>query len=208
MGDYTLAPASTLIVGMHGSGKSTFAYRHLINTPAAARFIFDDLGRAAVRLNIRPCYTASELEASLATRWSIFNPHRMFPGDPKTAFKFFCQWVYDTSRRGPGKKLFLVDEVWQWQDGRVMPRELAMVVQTGREENIEFVCATQLPHDVNDAITGQSTELVCFRLDESKALARIRELRADTETVRNLPLGSYISYDRLDPTCQLAGKVF
>ena len=197
MADYTLSPALTLIVGMTGSGKSTFAYRHLLNTPAACRFIFDDLGRAAVRLRLRPSYTSVELETAVPSKWVIFNPHRMFPGDPKSAFKFFCDWAYKVSQRGPGKKLVLVDEVWQWQDGRVMPKELAMIVQTGREENIEFVCCTQLPHDVNDAITGQSTEMVCFRLDEPKALARIRELRADSELVRNLPLGSFISYDRV-----------
>lgn len=208
MGDYTLPPVNTLICGMTGSGKSTFAYRHLINTPAAARFIFDDLGRAAVRLGIRPATTAAELEAALSSRWVVFNPHKMFPGAPKIAFKFFCEWVYAASKRGPGKKLFLVDEVWQWQDGRVMPQQLAMIVQTGREENIEFVCATQLPHDVNDAITGQSTELVCFRLDEAKALARIRELGADPDLVRRLPLGSFISYSRLDPDGRLSGRVF
>ncbi len=194
---------------MTGSGKSTFGYRHLINTPAACRFIFDDLGRAAVRLRLRPCATASELEASLPTRWSIFNPHRMFPGDTKTAFRYFCEWVYNASRRGPGKKLFLVDEVWQWQDNMSIPKELALVVQTGREENIELVCATQLPHKVNAAITGQSTELVCFRLGEPLALARVRELGGDPDAVESLPMGSFISYNRLaGPESQLAGKVF
>ena len=207
MSDYTLAPSLTVIAGKSGSGKSTFAYRHLINTPAAARFIFDDLGRAAVRLRVRPCFTAAELEGSLPSRWSIFNPHRMFPGNTKEAFNFFCEWVYRTSQRGPGKKLFLVDEVWQWQDGRVMPKALATIVQTGREENIEFVCATQLPQDVNDAITGQSTELVCFRLDEPKALTRVRELGADAAAVSALPMGSFVSYSRLDDG-SLAGKVF
>ena len=38
----------------------------------------------------------------------IFNPHRMFPGDVEGAFRFFCQWVYDASRRGPGKKILCV----------------------------------------------------------------------------------------------------
>lgn len=205
--DYTLPPANTLIVGMTGSGKTTFALRYLLNAPAACRFIFDDQGRAATRLRVQPSYTAVELEKALATRWVIFNPHRMFPGDTKSAFRFFCQWVYDCARRGPGKKLLLVDEVWQWQDNMQLPRELALCVQTGREENLEFVCATQLPHKVNASITGQSTELVCFRLGEPLALNRVGELGAERAIVQTLPMGSFVSYDRITAG-KLAGKVF
>lgn len=207
MADYTLPPANTLIVGMTGSGKSTFALRYLLNAPAACRFIFDDMGRAATRLGIRPVYTANEVEDALSTRWVVFNPHRMFPGDTKSAFRWFCQWVYDASRRGPGKKLLHVDEIWQWQDNNQLPRELALAVQTGREENLELVCATQLPHKVNASITGQSTELVCFRLSEPLALARVGELGADRDAVAALPMGSFVSWNRLS-SAKLAGKVF
>ena len=207
MGDYTLPPANTLIVGMQGSGKTTFALRYLLNAPAACRFIFDDLGRAAVRLRIRPAFTARDVEEALSTRWVVFNPHRMFPGDTKSAFRWFCHWVYETSRRGPGKKLFLVDEVWQWQDNMQLPRELALVVQTGREENLELVSATQLPHKVNAAITGQSTELVCFRLCEPLALSRVGELGADRAEVSALPLGQYAAWNRLSGG-KLGGKLF
>ena len=207
MADYTLPPAGTVIVGMQGSGKSTFAFRYLLNAPAACRFIFDDLGRAATRLRIRPAFTATELEAALATRWVVFNPHRMFPGDTKAAFRFFCWWVYCCSCRGLGKKLLLIDEIWQWQDNMQLPKELALVVQTGREENLELVCATQLPHKVNASITGQSTELICFRLSEPLALSRVAELGAERDVVAALPLGSFVSYDRVG-TGKLAGKVF
>jgi hypothetical protein len=205
--DYTLPPANTLIVGMTGSGKTTFALRYLLNAPVACRFIFDDLGRVATRLRIRPVYTAAELESALPTRWVDFNPHRMFPGDTKSAFRFFCQWSYDASRRGPGKKLLLVDEVWQWQDNNQLPRELALVAQTGREEHLELVCATQLPHKVNASITGQSTELVCFRLQEPLALARVGELGGDRGAVSALPMGSFVSYNRLSGG-KLEWKVF
>ena len=207
MGDYTLPPANTLIVGMTGSGKSTFAYRYLVNAPAVNRFIFDDLGRAAVRLRLRPCYTSHDLEASLASRWTVFNPHRMFPGDTSSAFRFFCHWVYNCSRRGPGKKLFLADELWQWQSPQGIPKELAMVVQTGREENLELVCATQLPHKVHASITGQATELVCFRTDEPLALARIRELGLDANEVQQLPLGAFVALNRISRG-RLGGSVF
>lgn len=207
MADFTLPPANTLIVGMTGSGKSTFALKYLQAANVAARFIFDDLGRAATRLNLRPSYTAKEIEAALPSRWVIFNPHRMFPGDTKNAFLWFCDWTYQASRRGPGKKLFLVDELWQWTSPNVIPRELAMVCQTGREEHLELVTATQLPHKVNASIIGQTTELVCFRTDERLALDCIRDLRAEADLVANLPLGRFIAYNRLTHG-RLVGRMF
>ena len=207
MGDFTLAPANTTIVGMTGSGKSTFAYSYLLNAPAACRFVFDDLGRAATRLRITPSTTAVELEKALATQWVIFNPHRMFPGEVKQAFRWFCQWVYDCSRRGPGKKLFLVDEIWQHQDNFQVPKELALCVQTGREENLELVSATQLPHKIHASLIGQSTELVCFRLQERLALDCINDLGADRDAVARLPLGHFISYNLLSGG-HLTGRVF
>ena len=72
-----------------------------------------------------------------------------------------------------------------------------LVVQTGREENLELVCATQLPHKINASITGQSTELVCFRLGEPLALNRVRELGADTCEAAGLPLGQWVNYNRM-----------
>ncbi|MCU0784645.1 MAG: hypothetical protein MUF81_11505 [Verrucomicrobia bacterium] len=82
-----------------------------------------------------------------------------------------------------------------------------MVVQTGREENIEYVCCTQLPHKVNASVTDQSTELVCFRLIEPLALKRVSELGADPAAVAALPLGSFIACNRI-AAGQLAGRVF
>ena len=110
-------------------------------------------------------------------------------------------------RRGVGKKLFLVDEVWQWQNNHEIPRELALCVQTGREENLELVTATQLPHKVNASVTGQCTELVCFRLGEPLALSRIKELGANPDEVRELPLGSYVAINRMT-NGMLRGKMF
>lgn len=207
MADFTLPPANTLIVGMTGSGKSTFALNYLRAANVACRFIFDDLGRAATRLKVTPSYTAREVEIALGKRWVVFNPHRMFPGDTKNAFRWFCDWTYRTSCRGPGKKLFLVDELWQWCSPTEMPKELALVVQTGREENLELVTATQLPHKVNASITGQSTELVCFRLSEPLALNRVKELGAAPDVCAAAPLGQFVSYNRLS-SGTITGRVF
>lgn len=197
MSDYTLPPCSTLVCGMTGSGKTTFALRYLLNVQAVCRFVFDDLGQVAARLGIPHASTAREVEAALATRWVIFNPHRMFPGDLDAAFRWFCHWSFEASRRGNGKKIVLVDEVWRFCSPQGIPRELAVLSQMGRAENLELMCATQRPHRINDSITGAATELVCFRLDEPLALGRVDTLGADPDEVQDLPLGSFIAVNRL-----------
>ena len=151
--------------------------------------------------------TAAELEAALASKWVIFNPHRMFPGDVTAAFAFFCQWAFDASRRGPGKKVFVADEVWRFCSPHSIPRELAVIAQMGRAENLELLTATQLPHKVNASITGQSTEVVCFRLDERLALDAVADLGANPAHIQALPLGCFVALNRLSRGT-LAGSVF
>ena len=207
MSDYTLPPCSTLVCGMTGSGKTTFAIRYLLNVPAACRFIFDDLGQISARLKLRHASTAAELEAALGTRWVCFNPHRMFPGDAAAAFRFFCDWAFNASRRGPGKKVFLADEVWRWCSPQAIPRELAALAQMGRAENLELMTATQLPHKIHASLTGQATEVVAFRLDEPLALSRMREIGADPDQVKSLPLGNFVAWNRISGG-RIGGKVF
>lgn len=216
MSDDSLPLHQTCIVGMSSSGKTTFALRHLRYTPCACRFIYDDLGVAGRKLGVRPVSTATELEAALATRWVVYNPLRMFPDDldadgkPGAGFKFFCQWVLEACKRGPGKKLVMVDEIWRWCTGQNIPRHLAMLSQIGRIENVELVTATQRPNLINESITGQTTELVAFRTDAPLALAKIADLsdgKLSPDKIRTLPLGKFISLNRLSGVT-LAGSVF
>lgn len=81
------------------------------------------------------------------------------------------------------------------------------MAQTGRVENLELVTATQLPHKIHASITGQSTELVCFLLDEALALDKVEKLGAERAGVQGLPLGSFISWNRISRG-RLPGKVF
>jgi hypothetical protein len=81
------------------------------------------------------------------------------------------------------------------------------VAQTGRVENLELVTATQLPHKIHASITGQSTELVCFRLDEALALDKVEELGAERSGVQGLALGSFVAWNQISRG-RLQGKVF
>jgi hypothetical protein len=197
MADYTAKPRLTVIAGMTGSGKTTLAFEYLKNTPAACRFIFDDQGQASARLKLPLSGTPQEMERALSTRWVCFNPHVQFPGDLNEAFKHFCCWAFEACKRGPGWKQILVDEIWRFQDRDKIPMELAVIAQMGRVERAELIAPTQVPHKINDSITGSSTELICFRLDESVQLRKVGELGAPVDEVRNLPLGSFLSVNRL-----------
>jgi len=77
--------------------------------------------------------------------------------------------------------------------------------QGGR--GVQLLTGTQEPHRVNSSIVGQAAELVCFRLQEPKAWNCIRDLGADPDLVGALPLGSFVSYNRLSGG-KLAGNCF
>lgn len=191
---------------MTGSGKTTFGIRYLLNVESVCRFVFDDLGRVAARLRMPPVRTARECELALSTGWVVFNPHKMFPGRTERAFHWYCGWVYECSKRAPGPKQMMADEFWQWTSPHFIPPEVGMVAQAGREEGLELVTCSQLPHKIHAAVTGQATEIVCFRLDERLALQRVRELGIK-EDVSQLPLGHFISRNRLSGV-QLRGKLW
>lgn len=222
MSDYTLPPSCTLIVGKTGSGKTTFAFRALGNSPdATCRFVFDDLGQCAHRLNKPHAIDSHGLEMSLASGWSVFYPHHMFtklsrhavPVEYRNispldrAFRYWCEWVYDCCRRVPGKKLVFIDEVWRFQTPHGIPDELAMLTQAGRAEGVQLIVATQLPHKVHSSITGMSTELVCFRLDERLALDSVEAMGMDRTRIGGQPLGQFIALNRLSGA-ELCGKLF
>ena len=87
-----------------------------------------------------------------------------------------------------------------------------MLAQDGRQDEVTFILDTQRPDKLNPSIIGATTELVCFRLDEKRALKSVEEMRADPAAVAALPLGSYLAYNRLappdDPERVLTGKLF
>lgn len=181
----------TLIAGVSGSGKSTFALRYLLNVQVACRFLFDPDGEFSHRMRLAAAATAEELETDLASGWAIFDPHRMFPGRLPDAFRFFCDWAFEASGRGPGRKILLVDEVWKYCSPQAIPPELALCIQTGRKRGLESVFCTQRPNRLNEAISNETSELVCFRLQGENALKTVAGLGAPVETVANLPMGRF-----------------
>lgn len=164
-------------------------------------------------MKLRPCYSQKELEASLATRWSAFNPLRLFPGDTKAAFRWWCKWVFHVASRGPGKKMVVIPEVWRHCNPDSIPPELALLAQAGRELHVELIADTQRPELLNGSLVGLCTELVCFRQVSAAALRATENLLRDSGSdydaaaLRALPLGSFTGFNRISEG-SLGGRVF
>ena len=193
MPDFGADRAVVLLCGASGTGKTTFALRLLVNGPYVCRFVFDHDGQAAARLRVPPARSAADCERALATRWVVYDPNTEFPGRHAEAFAWFAGWVFDACGRGPGRKVFLVDEVWRYCDNWRLPGELAACVQTGRVRELDLVFATQRPNRLNEAITGECTELVCFWLQGERALKVVDGLGADPAVVSSLARGEFVS---------------
>jgi hypothetical protein len=216
MPDYSLPPCVTLVFGRPGSGKTSLAFRYLANivfpqpanlNPAACIFIFDWKLEASRRLGIAPVGAAAHCEAAIATRWVVFNPHIMFGEKLQDAFRWFCHWTFEVSKRGAGKKVLFVDELWQFVDAQNFPDELERVIRIGRAENMELLTATQFPRDYHRTLRASVTEWVCFSTDEPGDLDAVRPYFRGVDRVAGLPRGSFIAYNR-DSGAELAGKIF
>ncbi len=208
MSDYSNPLVLTLVFGQGSSGKTTFCFRYLLNAPGVAcRFIFDDRGQAADRLKLKPANNLEQCEAAIASRWVCFNPIPMFGSKLPEALRWFCQWSFAVSRRGPGRKILYVDELWQWVDAHTLPDELADVVRTGRTEGLELLTATHSPRDYHRDIRRMVTEWVCFNCVEPADLDAVRPYFAGVDRCSSLPLGHFLAYSREHGT-ELAGQVF
>ncbi len=216
MPDYSRPPCVTLIFGGSGSGKSTLAFLYLLNRlveqaantePAACVFIFDWKLEASQRLGLPVCGTAAQCEAAVPSRVVCLNPAVMFQERQKDALRWFCHWAFEVSRRGPGKKILFIDELWRFVDAQSLPAELERVARMGRAEGLELLTATQHPRDYHRDLRAEVTEWVCFNTVEPDELDAVRPYFRGVDRVASLPRGSFIAYHR-ESGAELAGKVF
>jgi len=115
--------------------------------------------------------------------------------------------------RGPGLKDVHLPEISRYCTPDSIPAEFAALLQQGRELNPRLIVDTQRPELVNPSVTGQCTGLVCLKLLPSGQsdcpVKTVSRLGADPRLVQQLPLGSFIGYNRLEvPFTMLRGRLF
>lgn len=197
-----------LIVGKSGSGKSTFALRYLVAERSfVCRFLFDPEGEFSTRLKLSAARTAEECELAIEDGFVIFDPHSMFPGRMSEALEWFCAFAFEASSKMGGSKILLVDEAWKYCSPGSIPMALANCIQTGRKRGLGMAFATQRPNRLNESITNEVTECVCFRLQGVNALERVGEMGADSDEVAALPMGSFVALN-VDSGSELRGRLW
>lgn len=198
----------TLAAGMSRMGKTTFLLKYLVaDRGLGVRFVFDPLGLMAAAMGLICAETADECEAAVADGFVCFDSSTLFPGNARAGMEWFARWSYERAQRIGGRKVLLVDEVWKYQTSQTVPQPLAEWIQDGAKWGCECLFAIQAPNKLNSAITGQITELVCFRLQERNALDAIEALGHDRAEVSRLAQGQFVSLNCLTGG-KLRGRVF
>ena len=202
-------PGCTVVAGVSGSGKTTFALRYLVARPDfTARFLFQEPKRDFTeRLKLPDAETLGELEMSLDDGFTIFHPGTMFAGDWKRALEWFTEWSYAIAAQMPGRKVLLVDEMWKYCSPNSIPTGLMKWVNDGRSYGCETVICTTQPNRVNETLLNGATEAVCFRLQGRNALASVEALGMDPEELANLSPGRFVARN-CETGAELAGRLW
>jgi hypothetical protein len=197
MPDFSLPNSVTLVFGQSGSGKTSFAVNYLLNTKVACRFCFDwKEGEISRRVQQRLVATRKDCEEALPSRWVCFSPH--LSSNRYDALRWFAGWSTEVSQRGPGPKIFYVDEMWKFTDAHnVAPEEVEDIVRgVYRAHGLQFLSSTQHPRDYHRSIRAEVTEWVCFNTIEPGDLDAVRPYFAGVDEAATLPKGKFIAYNR------------
>jgi len=203
---YDHPSSKILVTGKSGSGKTTYGLRLLTNGQWDYRFVFDGEGELATRLRLRPAFSPEQCLAAVSGRWVIFDPGRTF-SNPQAGLSFFCEWAFTLCERLPGRKIILVDELWKYCNSATVPKELELVVFTGRRVGLDCLFLSQRPNRIHNSIRDALSEVVSFRLQDTNSLKFITENGFDEAAIRNLAPGQFIAMN-LDNGAVEEGRVF
>lgn len=174
------------IFGGSGSGKTSYALKYVATVKARCVFLFDAEGEFSSRMQLRPARTPPEIDAAIATGFVCFDPHELFPGNMEGAVAFFSRLALEVSKRLPGRKLIVIDELGWYVSGNNIPFPLKQVVQSGRRCGLDGVFIGQQPNELHNTIRCQLTEVVCFQLTDETALEFPRKFGFDPASIRAL----------------------
>lgn len=191
--------------GTGQTGKSTSAFRLLINGNYACRFIFDPENEAAQRLGLEPTRTLLDLTAHLSRGWVLFDPELLFGSDFALAFEIFCEWTLEKASAMPGQKILMVDEVWRYMSTTKIPAPLADCIRLGRKRGLHMVFNTQTFNKLHGDLRAEASEIISFRQSDKLPLEALAERGFVADELKALPDLHFIA--RTDQGGELRGAI-
>lgn len=180
------------IPGVSGVGKSTLFEKLILREKAKWIFVFDHKdGDLARRFGVRPCSTIDELEAATARGgFVIYQPGKMFEGEPEKGFEFFTKWVWPVAKILPGKKILASDELDNLLDEH---RPLCVILDQGRTFQIDCFFICQSMNALHNQVRKQFTEIFAFRQGDGNGTIWLEGKGCGTEKqLLNLKNGEWI----------------
>lgn len=171
---FTHRPRKIGIVGNSGYGKSQYQIRLTIGWQCRYKFVFSHKGEWEALAGAVPCRTYEELDASIETGWTVFDPHHLFPGQLPEAFDFFCDYAWQCAEALGHTKLFVADELALLTEGN-KPRPLCRIMEDGRSVALDSVMTSHGLNSLHNRIRSQFTEIVTFYQNSEPALDVIRD---------------------------------
>lgn len=182
--------------GTGGSGKTTAMLKRLAKQKAKLIFIFDHKHEFGKKLGKPYCYSLDQLARATAKGgYVIFDSCEMFPGDKPTAFKFFCDFVYNVAGELEGRKIFICDEVHRLTSNMERPREFLLIMDDGRNFCLDVMCICQAGNSVHNEIRNQITEGYTFRQSDENAIKWLCDNGYSENEIRGLKPGEYLWRD-------------
>ena len=171
---FTHRPRKVGIVGNSGKGKSQYQIRLTLGWRCQHKFVLDHKGEFQQLAGAEPCRTFDELDASIETGWTVFDPHQLFPGALPEAFDFFCDYAWRASELLGGTKLFVADELALLTESN-KPRPLCRIMEDGRSVALDCVLTSHGMNSLHNRVRSQFNEIVTFHQSSKPALEIMRD---------------------------------
>ncbi len=198
-----------LILGRSGYGKTTYLIRYIQNAEYDHVFIFDHKLEFQQRLGIVSHNTIDECAQALSKGEKNISYHyrEEFPGDPDSAFRFYCEWTYEMARVIQGKTLLAIDEVNRFTGTGDMVWEFGQAIEDGRLNGLDFAGTSHAANQIHNRLRLQLSEIIAFRSKDKRPLDFLQENGFPIEEVKALPKGAFILMN-CDNDTFVRGKLF
>lgn len=205
---FTHRPERELITGSGGSGKSTLFFLRLRQSKARWKFVYDFEAEVARRLNCPPATTPQQLNEQTASGVCLY-----YPGDNVDiveAFDFFCDYVFELSKRLPGTKCLFCDELQDVAGRDVAPKcpeHFKQLMQRGRHHAIDAVCVAQGSNELHNTARNQFYRITAFMQADDNPMKFLKSCGMNDDEIRALRPGQFISRNRKTGE-EVRGEVF